>query len=776
MTGIERFLEVNPFSSPAVARAGEIDGDDVTIPTSAIREAFGYLDAYLSTAAAGPERAGRTRAAGTVLAVVGDYGSGKTHLVRELLRRARLHPGTYTVAVDASSTFVALYQRFVERLSRAEVKDRVREYYAEIVAASLLDSEITAAVGQLVQDGEVDPQTVVDRLGLMESRFLQELRERLRVVTDNAAFGTALTLLLRPGFDGAVWEWFTGQPPDQILVERGISTALDTESSALEAMGVFALLHGGRGHRMVLALDELEKVLGGSSRPAEDIASFRTLMSVCTSAGAFLVLAGLPDFLDALGDDVKQRIGPIVEMTPLTGEQVQEYVAQSQERITGEATLLPFTKDTVDYVVRLAGGLPRRVILLLHQVFRAAAEAGSGANEATVRDAARRNIGMSGRDDARAEIRRVLDGGGYRYFRDHLVTTSRESIVDYWVEVDGADAGCALLLADAVLNATDVERLVRRVAVLRGGNTDVETLLVVSGVLAPDHVAELTEQLGSEPLVYRRQSFAEDLAAAVGAAMRRLANVTGSEPIGAVRERVERLNRQQAYTLSAIEQLAVHLDELRSTSEHRLTTLQGTLEDVSRTVAANQPDGSGPADNLRLSLLPSDVDQLFDSAANNLDGLRRVDAMLRAAFPSRTDERAAAVETRQAIRSRLRSDDAFLAAGVAVMLLQLLDAFRDGISEWYRSRRPGTYGQVDRSDVEHLDLLCRSFESIYEYLPLFRLDPLGEWTVRRTDHDGTVGQATRLARRLDLRDTFDGFAARVQAAVRESLDRVVEAG
>src|SRR5262249_50828237 len=135
---------VNPFSPTAVAR---IDGDLVTVDTAAIREARSYLEAYLNAPdlpAASDLTASPT--AGNVIAVVGDYGAGKTHLTVELLQHAAANraKNVHVMYLDARPAgFVELYRLFVEELDREEVHRQVRAYYDEVVIRDLEGSELT---------------------------------------------------------------------------------------------------------------------------------------------------------------------------------------------------------------------------------------------------------------------------------------------------------------------------------------------------------------------------------------------------------------------------------------------------------------------------------------------------------------------------------------------------------------------------------------------------------------------------------------------------------
>ena len=314
----------NPFPPSAVARLSALDSEGINIVTPALQEALRYTDDYM--AHVNRQEAGvELPPHGNVIAIVGEYGTGKTHLALQILRRISTAGDASVEALylDApADTFLALYRdRFMPKLSRADVKAKIAEYYADIVADQLADSDLTSPVADALKARAISPEQVVRNLGLMEAEFLQCLNNRLRTVTEIDDFGTALALFLRPEFEAAVWDWLSCNPPDPALSERGITKTIDTDAEALEAMGVFALLYGRQRHRLVLIIDEIEKVLSGNeaSQPDESsVLAFKKLLEVFGRTKALLVLSGLPDFLEALPDDARQRIACFVRPTPLT--------------------------------------------------------------------------------------------------------------------------------------------------------------------------------------------------------------------------------------------------------------------------------------------------------------------------------------------------------------------------------------------------------------------------------------------------------------------------
>jgi len=762
---------VNPFPPTAVAKIAEFDDDTVTVYTPTVREAVRVMDDYLAAPTAKTTRT----SPGNVLAIVGDYGTGKTHLAVELLRHARNSAGdtTGTLYLDApADTFVTLYRRFVQQLDAADVNRRVSEYYADVIADALSVSEFTSEVSRQLRAGELDPVEAVDRLSLMESRFLQQVQITLHRVTRNEAFGTALTLLLRRGFADAVWEWLAGHAPDQILMDRGIDAAINNETAALEAMGVFALLYGHRNHRFVVVIDELDKLLSVSSRPTEDaVVGFKKLLEVFAAARALLVLVGLPDYLDVLGIDVLQRIGRIIRVSALTSENTSEFISRTQQRTLGKATLEPFTPDTVNYLVKLTDGAPRKVVRLCHHLYRKATDEGTQVTESMVRQVARTQFDFASIDKVRGEVRRVLDAHGLSYFPDHQVGRDPYSLADYWIPVGDLDSGCAVLLTESVLDATDSEALTRRAMSIHNAVADAETVLVVVGYLPSGISMELSEAFRIEPIVYDHWIFGESLAAILTSRVRSIEEVISGDPLVVLHDRVERMNRQQSNTQRFIERLAIHVDDMRASSDHRLGVIQRGLDEITNALYSRGPAGS--PSNLEsstgFSRLPAEVRGLFNEAMATLDALNRMDIALRDAFVGTEQEPSQAVDARMNLRATLYSPNLFHAMGVAILLQKLVEAFRNGVNDWYRSREPNPQGKIELSDRVRLDALCRAYEALFAFLPAFRLNDLEEFPAHPGGRDDQLGEVVRSTRLTNVQDVFSSLGVHVHKAVLKSF-------
>lgn len=759
--------EINPFPSSFVAQVAQIGADTVTIPTEAIRASTREMDDYLATTAANGS-AGN----GRVLAVIGDYGSGKSHLAFHLVGAARTAGGrtVQDVYLNApADTFVGLYRQFASKLRERKevVAERVRRLYAEVVAESLENSPAHERIRTGLLNDELDPKIVVREQHWPESLFLEQVQERLRKVTTNKAFSTALTLLMRGGFDDAVWEWFLGNDPDEILKERGITDrTTGQESTALEAMGVFALLIAHGRNRFVVVVDELDQLLSASSRPDGEVqVALKKLLSVFVSGGAFLVLAGLPDFLNALRQDTRERITREVRMTALTADDTTRYIRERQERELGVNRLNPFTDETVRYLVDVAGGFPRQIVALCYYLYRRAMDEGGLVTDSMVRAVARERLYARSTDSMNADIKRIITGRGLTYSLDRYVGGTR---VSYYVPIgelqDERMFAGALLVTTTVLDNSQLERVVGQINEVRAVG-DVDVQLIVAGYIPTRYYGQLREALGRDPLVYDNRRFGDHLDAELKSIERHFERLSGGEPVDKLLARVDRMGQQLANTQGLVLRMASHLDTVAATSEQRLADVQRQLG------AALEALGGTPAVETGTAIvpgvpLPEDVAAVFTEALGLLDVPRRVAQVMGLAFRATPESPSA----RRLLRQTLRHQQTHVAAGVSMLLQTMTEAFRETVADWYRQVVANEDGIPSADDLAALSEIGKTFVTLLEHLPVYAMDDLADFDLAtEPGPHGVLDESLRSSRRAQTATKLDRLSDTVQAGLLAAL-------
>ncbi len=582
---------VNPFPPAAVASFAARGW--VSIPTAASDKARTNVVDYLATAA-------RARSRGRCVAIVGDFGTGKTHLALEMLQiMEELTEGKSTrLYVDAPGEgFVSLYRdRFLPKVDRTELRQRVLEYYADIVSEELADSEIATATVIALRNGSISPETVVDRFALAPTRLLKRLAERLRKVTQQPQFATALTLFLRPEYEATVWQWLSTTAPDPVLVERGVTKTIDTDVDALEAIGVIALLYGHRGHRFALALDELEKILvplAEAERGGDVILGLKRLMQIFTNAGALLILCGLPDYFDLLPDDAKQRLSDVIWPTRLSGEDTRRYIEECQSRIFRSAKLAPFTMDSAAYIASIAAGNPRRIIRLCYLLYRAATKQRVPVTRALVREVAKEQYETSSADDVANDLVGIFDRHGWLFERQKALTKAKGGRVEFWLPYGTDGAGSGVLITESILDDAEARRLVSRVKAIAKASPEenpIQVFVAVNGRVA-DEASAVLSGVPVRLFEYGGADFTDAMDAALTGALQRFERSKQELTLDGLGERLEQLGRQMSSLRRVVDDMIMRLDrrEFEAAAESGLRNVFASLSEGNLRIPANYP-------------------------------------------------------------------------------------------------------------------------------------------------------------------------------------------
>jgi hypothetical protein len=778
----------NPFPAAAVARVSDLQLDVPTIRTPAVREVRALAEAYLKATRAA-DHAPKTDApktgtgpqladAGSVIVIAGEYGTGKTHLAMEIqahIERSRAagRPETRIIYhVVPGGTFLTLYTDLMaKRIGRQEVRERVVEFYADVVAGALRDRPFTGDLVRQLELGEAGPQAVVERLGLMEGGLLQELRRRMSAVTGEESFGSALVFLLHPALEDAAWRWLCGEAPDPVLVERGISKQIETDRMALEALGVLALLYGRKNRRFVLIVDEMEKVILTWERsPEESIQAFKQLLEVFRSAGAMLVSCGLPDIFDILPRD-PGRIDSVIVPSGLTEADVCWYIEETQERAFQVRELAPFDQESVRYLVSLTGGVAREIVKLCYHAYERAAATGREVTPALVREAARARFAGDNADMVRGEVDMLLRDEGWEVHRDQVLAGSADSRVDFWIPAGEKDSGGGIIISDVILQEQEAAALEKRARAIQSSAPHREVLLVVSGYLSAELEPRLAAAYGRPPIVHAVRRFDGDFGGSLKAAISRMAPTLRATPSRApdeglrasgdvreLREQTVRIGRQQSQTQRLVRELAERVNAVSAASDERLEGIRRALEAVPGVPGPDSAATAAPDHPL-----PDVLERLFDQARRSLAAFGDVKKLLGDIFESSARMPGATAR----LTYRMRASEAFTPIGVAGFLGSVLASFHDCVRQWLESLRSG--GRVaapNAVDRDRLREICRTYEALYGVTPLFQLDPLAELTGPGGEQQGELERSTRTSRRASLRDAFDGLSDRVyQAAV-----------
>ncbi|MGH3244092.1 MAG: AAA family ATPase [Spirillospora sp.] len=768
----------NPFAPGAVARLGDPSSTAWTVPTTSVIDAWQAVDDYLAREHPLPGD-GRSKAAasavpaasavsGEVVMVSGEPGSGKTHLVNEIINRLRYpadrsRPPAVCVFIGAQGPgfFETYREAFIRRFDFEDIVTLVVDAYAHVVAEQF--QEHNPALADNLRNGSADPREIVQRLG-QRNLSLSRFQDRLPKIIGDENLGQALSLLMHSRLDMAAWEWLQGLPPSAALVERGITEPL-SETGALSALGAFATLHGWLGRRFVLVIDDLEKLLADDRPPAWGRARpLRALLDTFIATGGMLVLSALPEFFEALPADVSPRIRTQIVPAPMTGQDVASFIALRRRNHDGPT--LDFTPAAVDEIVRLTGGAPRQVLRLCYRAYHLAAPRGVPVDPATVKQAALRRLGTTREPvaEVNARVERALFAKGWRFVAQYRLpgdpaaqTPARK--VEYWVPIPvGQDAnGCAIIITDAVLDARDAASVGDRCRAVRGRWPNRRALVVVAEYLSDDLRGNLAEAGGIEPILYQPSDLLdtlherlESVAAQLGSGTTSPAPAAAPPELSVFGDKLDRFGRQVSQTQDGMAELAVRLEQIAQETQQQWREVSQSLREERRRPEQAAADQLDPR-----------LDQLFHGARSSLNAVDAVADLLHDAFDTSSRQQSDPVS--QLLIRRLRRNNAFEAIGVALTLRSLLDSFQQGIAGWLRETRGQPLRDADRARLESL---CDTYEAVYQTVPLSSLERLGDLAQYAETRD-VRSRGDRFTRHVAILRALDGLGGLV---LRVALD------
>ena len=569
---------LNPFPATAVARLAKGARELLNIETEAFIQLKTQINDYLL----------RKDDYGKTICIVGEYGTGKTHLALEVLNIIE-ESGDKTLHsfyLDApSDNFLELYRkRFLPKLNRTQVLTRLDECYADVVAAELENDEIYFEISSKLRRREISAFDVVHKLGLMESKIQRQFEERLKHITEDPCFSMAFTLFHESEFEPFIWDWFNGKPPDNLLKERGITKTIDTDALALETIGVLAFLFGQQGHRFILMIDELEKVFSSTGKHFPDEATmlaFKKLFEAIGKTKALLVLSGLPEFYEALPTDAQQRISALIHPSSLSAENVVAYIRRANKKVINKDVLNPFSTDIAKYISTITGGNARKVVRICYHAFQTALIENKNVTRQIVEEVAQEQFGGQSKEDVHSEILQVIERRGWLIESEKVFEEgNKKQKANLFLPVGEEGDGIAITMVQDVFSKEDCAQTIKKTILLKKESNEgikVASVLVVGGYLA-DNLLDVLNESFNRVIVYRLRHFKNDLDSVLTGLRIKIEERSKESDIAVIKEKLEQLDRQYRSLRDIIKEELPTKRDLLASIKFGLTAGSGYLQ------------------------------------------------------------------------------------------------------------------------------------------------------------------------------------------------------
>jgi hypothetical protein len=249
-------------------------------------------------------------------AIRGEYGSGKTFVVRWLAERARGR-GFATSEVQVSERETPLhrletvYRRACEALSTADASSGALRAVVDSWFYALQDDATAGGTGP------TDPEAVLAATeALAEQRLGTVAGKAPALAAALRGYRRALATNDQAQAEGLL-AWLGGQPHVAAAVKReaGIRGDLDHDAALAFLAGLLTMLRGAGYAGLVLVLDEVETLQRVRSDARDrGLNALRQLMDEVDHGrfpGLYLVITGTPSFFD--GPQGAQRLPPLAQ-------------------------------------------------------------------------------------------------------------------------------------------------------------------------------------------------------------------------------------------------------------------------------------------------------------------------------------------------------------------------------------------------------------------------------------------------------------------------------
>jgi hypothetical protein len=536
---------------PEVRLAGS--GVTVHVETDAVRMVRRLAVDFLT---ARPDLRGDPGASGRVAAILGEYGTGKSHLawtlLDELVRSAAARPVLLVVSGQPRDTVLTLHRRLLAPPgSGAGGPIRPVDTAAGVLLFGTVEKMVRDLYGGLWHgsgaDPDAPPPAASDELPVDE---MHRLHERLTEIAEgDAELATVLGLVWHTTVGAAAWRWLCGvehrpEADARLLADRGVHTPpVDRDDRALRVLRALSRLCAWTGGRMAIVLDELHQISPrGGDGLTEVAATLMELVGWAAETGALLAVCGLLDFWEALPDSVRTRVVTRIVPSGLTTRQITAYIAEArhsggaearhsggaearhsggaearQPGGTGGDDPHPFTGDAVEELWKITEGHPRRTITLCHHAYERRS-AGGLIGPRQIREASRSLCAPDTPDHVRTKLAGQCAELGYYVERvrrpepEPEPEQESERSPELRVRSRRGGAECALIIAGPVVSDEERDRLTRRANALSRGAPSRDAVLVMAGPLAAAFAGEV-EQAFTRVLHWDSDTFHDDLAA-----------------------------------------------------------------------------------------------------------------------------------------------------------------------------------------------------------------------------------------------------------------------
>ncbi len=533
----EQNLYTNPFPVTAVANFYNNIQNGLIVETSAIKSTKEIVQNWVES-----------NSDGITIAIQGEYGTGKTQLAIELRKYIRGYSeGKYHfICLDNPSvSFLEMYKnRFLNELSKIQVLQRLEECYFDIVSSELKNDDLYGRVVNRKRE-HIKSVELIEQLGLPKSKYDRIFEKKLENVTENARFVPALLLLMMSQFESEIWEWFNGSEPSDALRERNIDFSINNDTFALEAIGVFAFLFGQQGHRFVLFIDEMEKIVSNTEKTKqESFEALKKLFETVKATKSMLILCGLPDYYEAFPKDVQQRIGFEIKTKAITLLEIKKYISNANKKFNEIESCSPFSDSILKNILDISKGNIRTIIRILYHSSNWYID-----NQLDIDDNAlcmilRNAYGTFDTSNVTTTLNQIFISKGWLFEQNKVFECdNKKAVIDYWIpsvltEKNKIEKGIEVYIVQNVVSCDEYKIIDAKIC----NNKNDFKILVVEGFISEKFYNLLIKKV-KHIMNFRTDSFKDLFVSVIENERTRYENELNKDNLLITNEKIDQLSR-----------------------------------------------------------------------------------------------------------------------------------------------------------------------------------------------------------------------------------------
>ena len=416
---------LNPFPDYPVTRLKEEPGkiQGITILTQAIVRSRSFVDQYV----------GQWKKTDTgqkveplIVAVKGDYGTGKTHLLLDAVAQVQqglssIYPDIAILRISCHETDpVTWFKTAIGlELKRPFLQNVIVHLYAKAGQMVASESKLTKAAGKKLEE---DPWSIHDLIRenlLNETGVDKQFESLLKDVCSDASEE------VRKALSGLVWaetsnlstRWLAGEKLNSLELERlRISENLSIESDTSGVLVALAAIHSYLGFPFIIIIDELEHLTryDSANESKRNITWLKRLLENLANNQILIFVAGHWSAWEAQSDylDRYSQLRPI-ELVKLTDDDVLKIVQARVSDLSSEM----FGHDQAEAIAEYGEGNIRRILSLCNVLFRESDGFRLSLNGEKIRELAEQIGQRISIDDAMLRVHEILESQGLKVQR-----------------------------------------------------------------------------------------------------------------------------------------------------------------------------------------------------------------------------------------------------------------------------------------------------------------------------------------------------------------------